>query len=55
MQNDHKELWALLSWAVPECGGDWRAFAKKYVQPMQHAQKSNATDEELARVRKAVL
>lgn len=51
MQNDHKELWALLSWAVPQCLGDWRDCDKKYVQPLQHAQKANATDEELALVR----
>ena len=51
MQNEHKELWALLSWAVPQCAGEWRDFDKKYVQPLQHAQKSNATDGELTLVR----
>ena len=54
MQNEHKELWALLDWAVPNCLGTWLDCSAQYVVPLQHAQKSDATDEELALVRTAM-
>ena len=50
MQNEHKELWALLDWAAPGALGDWKEFKTQFADPLQHAQKATATDDELALV-----
>ena len=50
LQNDFKELWALLSWAVPDCVSDLRQFEEYYVDPLKLGQRSNASEYHLGKV-----
>lgn len=50
LQNAHKELWALLSWANPGSLSDWTSFERHYVNPLKYGQKKDCTDIQLAKV-----
>ena len=42
MQNDFKEMWSLVNWAVPGGVGERKAYMKYYAKPIQQGQRINA-------------
>lgn len=50
LQNTHKELWAVLSWANPGSLSDWKSFERHYVDPLKYGQKRDCTEIQLAKV-----
>ena len=51
MQNDYDELYTLLDWAVPGGLGDKDQFKAFYEEPIKLAQKKDAEDSALGKVR----
>ena len=51
LQNDFKELWALLKWTVPDDFAELREFEEFYTMPVKMAQQKNASDHHLGKVR----
>ena len=49
-QNDFKELWALLHWAVPGDFPQYQTFEHFYVEPVKLGQSKNASDHHLGKV-----
>lgn len=50
LQNDHKELWALLAWAVPDDMSSCQEFEKFYTLPIKLGQQRDANDLFLGKV-----
>ncbi|NXL38092.1 ER6L2 protein, partial [Glaucidium brasilianum] len=55
LQNNMKELWCVMDWAVPGLLGTRVHFKKKFSDPVEHGQKHTATKRELATGRKAMM
>ncbi|XP_071588061.1 DNA excision repair protein ERCC-6-like 2 isoform X1 [Heliangelus exortis] len=55
LQNNMKELWCVMDWAVPGLLGSRLHFKKKFSDPVEHGQRHTATKRELATGRKAML
>ncbi|XP_030367705.1 DNA excision repair protein ERCC-6-like 2 isoform X3 [Strigops habroptila] len=55
LQNDMKELWCVMDWAVPGLLGSRAHFKKKFSDPVEHGQRHTATKRELATGRKAMV
>ncbi|NWS44565.1 ER6L2 protein, partial [Probosciger aterrimus] len=55
LQNDMKELWCVMDWAVPGLLGSRVHFKKKFSDPVEHGQRHTATRRELATGRKAMV
>ncbi|KAM4639647.1 DNA excision repair protein ERCC-6-like 2 isoform 7-T8 [Amazona ochrocephala] len=55
LQNDMKELWCVMDWAVPGLLGSRVHFKKKFSDPVEHGQRHTATKRELATGRKAMV
>ncbi|KGL80016.1 Putative DNA repair and recombination protein RAD26-like, partial [Tinamus guttatus] len=55
LQNNMRELWCVMDWAVPGLLGTRMHFKKKFSDPVEHGQKHTATKRELATGRKAML
>ncbi|KAL9822217.1 DNA excision repair protein ERCC-6-like 2 isoform 2-T3 [Geothlypis trichas] len=55
LQNNMKELWCVMDWAVPGLLGSRVHFKKKYSDPVEHGQRHTATKRELATGRKAMV
>ncbi|XP_025948239.2 DNA excision repair protein ERCC-6-like 2 isoform X3 [Dromaius novaehollandiae] len=55
LQNNMKELWCVMDWAVPGLLGTRMHFKKKFSDPVEHGQRHTATKRELATGRKAML
>ncbi|XP_062455857.1 DNA excision repair protein ERCC-6-like 2 isoform X2 [Rhea pennata] len=55
LQNNMKELWCVMDWAVPGLLGTRMHFEKKFSDPVEHGQRHTATKRELATGRKAML
>nr|XP_054508878.1 DNA excision repair protein ERCC-6-like 2 isoform X1 [Agelaius phoeniceus] len=55
LQNNMKELWCVMDWAVPGLLGSRVHFKKKFSDPVEHGQRHTATKRELATGRKAML
>ncbi|NWS67357.1 ER6L2 protein, partial [Crotophaga sulcirostris] len=55
LQNNMKELWCVMDWAVPGLLGSRQQFKKKFSDPVEHGQKHTATKRELATGRKAMV
>ncbi|KAM6363636.1 DNA excision repair protein ERCC-6-like 2 isoform 1-T1 [Pluvialis apricaria] len=54
LQNNMKELWCVIDWAVPGLLGSRLHFKKKFSDPVEHGQRHTATKRELATGRKAM-
>ncbi|EOB00862.1 Putative DNA repair and recombination protein RAD26-like, partial [Anas platyrhynchos] len=54
LQNNMKELWCVMDWAVPGLLGSRMHFKKKFSDPVEHGQRHTATKRELATGRKAM-
>ncbi|XP_049628266.1 DNA excision repair protein ERCC-6-like 2 [Suncus etruscus] len=54
LQNNMKELWCVMDWAVPGLLGSRTYFKKQFSDPVEHGQKHTATKRELATGRKAM-
>ncbi|XP_077004827.1 DNA excision repair protein ERCC-6-like 2 isoform X2 [Tamandua tetradactyla] len=54
LQNNMKELWCVMDWAVPGLLGSRIYFKKKFSDPVEHGQRHTATKRELATGRKAM-
>ncbi|XP_066472246.1 DNA excision repair protein ERCC-6-like 2 isoform X2 [Tiliqua scincoides] len=54
LQNNMKELWCVMDWAVPELLGSEKRFKKDFSDAVEHGQRHNATKRELATGRKAM-
>ncbi|XP_039766693.1 DNA excision repair protein ERCC-6-like 2 [Ornithorhynchus anatinus] len=54
LQNDMKELWCLMDWAVPGLLGSGASFRKRFSEPVERGQRHTATRRELATGRRAV-
>ncbi|KAJ7335597.1 hypothetical protein JRQ81_013538 [Phrynocephalus forsythii] len=54
LQNNMKELWCVMDWAVPGLLGSERCFKKEFSDPVEHGQRHTATKRELATGRKAM-
>ncbi|XP_019372888.1 PREDICTED: DNA excision repair protein ERCC-6-like 2 isoform X2 [Gavialis gangeticus] len=54
LQNNMKELWCVMDWAVPGLLGSKVYFKKKFSDPVEHGQRHTATKRELATGRKAM-
>uniref|UniRef100_A0A663MUS9 ERCC excision repair 6 like 2 n=1 Tax=Athene cunicularia TaxID=194338 RepID=A0A663MUS9_ATHCN len=55
LQNNMKELWCVMDWAVPGLLGTRVHFKKKFSDPVEHGQRHTATKRELATGRKAMV
>ncbi|KAK1213843.1 ER6L2 protein, partial [Pygoscelis papua] len=55
LQNNMKELWCVMDWAVPGLLGSRLHFKKKFSDPVEHGQRHTATKRELATGRKAMV
>ncbi|NWT01657.1 ER6L2 protein, partial [Mionectes macconnelli] len=55
LQNNMKELWCVMDWAVPGLLGSRVDFKKKFSDPVEHGQRHTATKRELATGRKAMV
>ncbi|XP_029859554.1 DNA excision repair protein ERCC-6-like 2 isoform X2 [Aquila chrysaetos chrysaetos] len=55
LQNNMKELWCVMDWAVPGLLGSRVHFKKKFSDPVEHGQRHTATKRELATGRKAMM
>ncbi|XP_009897186.2 DNA excision repair protein ERCC-6-like 2 [Dryobates pubescens] len=55
LQNNMKELWCVMDWAVPGLLGSRGHFKKKFSDPVEHGQRHTATKRELATCRKAMV
>ncbi|NXC33094.1 ER6L2 protein, partial [Campylorhamphus procurvoides] len=55
LQNNMKELWCVMDWAVPGLLGSRADFKKKFSDPVEHGQRHTATKRELATGRKAMV
>ncbi|NWW90508.1 ER6L2 protein, partial [Rhynochetos jubatus] len=55
LQNNMKELWCVMDWAVPGVLGSRLHFKKKFSDPVEHGQRHTATKRELATGRKAMV
>uniref|UniRef100_A0A8C7ED96 ERCC excision repair 6 like 2 n=1 Tax=Nothoprocta perdicaria TaxID=30464 RepID=A0A8C7ED96_NOTPE len=55
LQNNMRELWCVMDWAVPGLLGTITHFKKKFSDPVEHGQRHTATKRELATGRKAML
>nr|XP_060618047.1 DNA excision repair protein ERCC-6-like 2 isoform X1 [Anolis sagrei ordinatus]XP_060618048.1 DNA excision repair protein ERCC-6-like 2 isoform X1 [Anolis sagrei ordinatus]XP_060618049.1 DNA excision repair protein ERCC-6-like 2 isoform X1 [Anolis sagrei ordinatus] len=54
LQNNMKELWCVMDWAVPGLLGNEARFKKEFSDPVEHGQRHTATKRELATGRKAM-
>ncbi|XP_038624064.1 DNA excision repair protein ERCC-6-like 2 [Tachyglossus aculeatus] len=54
LQNDMKELWCLMDWAVPGLLGSEASFRKRFSEPVERGQRHTATRRELATGRRAM-
>ncbi|CAH6795714.1 Ercc6l2 [Phodopus roborovskii] len=54
LQNNMKELWCVVDWAVPGLLGSQSHFKKQFSDPVEHGQRHTATKRELATGRKAM-
>ncbi|ELV11040.1 Putative DNA repair and recombination protein RAD26-like protein [Tupaia chinensis] len=54
LQNNMKELWCIMDWAVPGLLGSKIYFKKQFSDPVEHGQRHTATKRELATGRKAM-
>ncbi|VFV38268.1 dna repair and [Lynx pardinus] len=54
LQNNMKELWCVMDWAVPGLLGSRIYFKKQFSDPVEHGQRHTATKRELATGRKAM-
>uniref|UniRef100_A0A8D1XM43 ERCC excision repair 6 like 2 n=1 Tax=Sus scrofa TaxID=9823 RepID=A0A8D1XM43_PIG len=54
LQNNMKELWCVMDWAVPGLLGSEIHFKKHFSDPVEHGQRHTATKRELATGRKAM-
>ncbi|XP_062985493.1 DNA excision repair protein ERCC-6-like 2 [Elgaria multicarinata webbii] len=54
LQNNMKELWCVMDWAVPGLLGSEAGFKKKFSDPVEHGQRHTATKRELATGRKSM-
>ena len=54
LQNDYDELYTLLDFVVPGGLGDRGQFVEYYELPMKYAQKKNANEHTLGKVRRCV-
>ncbi|KAF7250357.1 DNA excision repair protein ERCC-6-like 2 [Varanus komodoensis] len=54
LQNNMKELWCVMDWAVPGLLGSETRFKRKFSDPVEHGQRHTATKRELATGRKAM-
>ncbi|XP_043832837.1 DNA excision repair protein ERCC-6-like 2 isoform X2 [Dromiciops gliroides] len=54
LQNNMKELWCVMDWAVPGLLGSMTYFKKQFSDPVEHGQRHTATKRELATGRKAM-
>ncbi|NXO26708.1 ER6L2 protein, partial [Cisticola juncidis] len=54
LQNNMKELWCVMDWAVPGLLGSRVHFKKHFSDPVEHGQRHTATKRELATGRKAM-
>uniref|UniRef100_A0A5F4W9Y4 ERCC excision repair 6 like 2 n=1 Tax=Callithrix jacchus TaxID=9483 RepID=A0A5F4W9Y4_CALJA len=54
LQNNMKELWCVMDWAVPGLLGSNSYFKKQFSDPVEHGQRHTATKRELATGRKAM-
>ncbi|XP_049999847.1 DNA excision repair protein ERCC-6-like 2 isoform X3 [Alexandromys fortis] len=54
LQNNMKELWCVMDWAVPGLLGSRNHFKKQFSDPVEHGQRHTATKRELATGRKAM-
>ncbi|XP_036597795.1 DNA excision repair protein ERCC-6-like 2 isoform X2 [Trichosurus vulpecula] len=54
LQNNMKELWCVMDWAVPGLLGSMIYFKKQFSDPVEHGQRHTATKRELATGRKAM-
>ncbi|XP_064498563.1 DNA excision repair protein ERCC-6-like 2 isoform X4 [Pseudopipra pipra] len=55
LQNNMKELWCVMDWAVPGLLGSRADFKKTFSDPVEHGQRHTATKRELATGRKAMV
>ncbi|XP_015704785.1 DNA excision repair protein ERCC-6-like 2 isoform X2 [Coturnix japonica] len=55
LQNNMKELWCVMDWAVPGLLGSRMNFKKKFSDPVERGQRHTATKRELATGRKAMV
>ncbi|NXP54050.1 ER6L2 protein, partial [Heliornis fulica] len=55
LQNNMKELWCVMDWAVPGLLGNRLRFKKNFSDPVEHGQRHTATKRELATGRKAMV
>ncbi|NWR71772.1 ER6L2 protein, partial [Centropus unirufus] len=55
LQNNMKELWCVMDWAVPGLLGSRLQFKEKFSDPVEHGQRHTATKRELATGRKAMV
>ncbi|NXQ30750.1 ER6L2 protein, partial [Alaudala cheleensis] len=55
LQNNMKELWCVMDWAVPGLLGSRVHFKKEFSDPVEHGQRHTATKRELATGRKAMV
>ncbi|NWU42216.1 ER6L2 protein, partial [Hylia prasina] len=55
LQNNMKELWCVMDWAVPGLLGSRVHFKKKFSDPVEHGQRHTASKRELATGRKAMV
>ncbi|XP_072215443.1 DNA excision repair protein ERCC-6-like 2 isoform X2 [Excalfactoria chinensis] len=55
LQNNMKELWCVMDWAVPGLLGSRMSFKKKFSDPVERGQRHTATKRELATGRKAMV
>ncbi|XP_007497994.3 DNA excision repair protein ERCC-6-like 2 isoform X1 [Monodelphis domestica] len=54
LQNNMKELWCVMDWAMPGLLGSMTYFKKQFSDPVEHGQRHTATKRELATGRKAM-
>ncbi|EHB09651.1 Putative DNA repair and recombination protein RAD26-like protein [Heterocephalus glaber] len=54
LQNNMKELWCVMDWAVPGLLGSRIHFQKQFSDPVEHGQRHTATKRELATGRRAM-
>lgn len=54
LQNNMKELWCVMDWAVPGLLGSMISFQKQFSDPVEHGQRHTATKRELATGRRAM-
>ncbi|XP_074851222.1 DNA excision repair protein ERCC-6-like 2 isoform X2 [Carettochelys insculpta] len=54
LQNNMKELWCVMDWAIPGLLGSRKHFKREFSDPVEHGQRHTATRRELATGRKAM-